>query len=133
MNINRTYLENKIFEMIYRVNKSTPHFNYKVNFEEGTITLELFTYNPLQKAQHFLHSVTSDTPVSCLTDMVIYLENHESIKKDKKSFTVEWSRGGSSVQKSYYYEETAEDALNKFFIGKEATNYETKVYQNPMA
>lgn len=73
MKLDRAYLEHRIFKLLHSDNNTTPHFEYKVNFEQGTITLDLYTYNPFQKALHFLYSVTEQTPSLCLTKMVIYL------------------------------------------------------------
>lgn len=135
MNIKRTYLENKIIDTIFRDNRNTPHFNYKVNFEEGTITLELFTYNPLQRAQHFLHSITEQTPVLCLTQMILFLEQHSFMKENDSSYTVTWNRkeNTSITNDSYYYVNSEEEALEKFFFGKDMDEYDVSVKQNPIS
>ena len=134
MKINRAYLENKIFQLLQNTSKNTPHFNYKVNFEEGSITLEVYTYNPLQKGFHFLHKITSDTPIDCLRHMVLYLENHGDIKKERTPYTITWVRKGSNIEnKSYYYEVSEQDAIEKFLYGKNPNLYEIEIRQNPLS
>jgi hypothetical protein len=134
MKIQRAFLENKIIKMIQTSNDNTPHFEYKVNFEEGTITLDVFTFNPNQNALHFLHEVTEQTPILCLTQMVIYLEKHGNLKKEKIPFTIKWQRKGTGEYfNSYYFEESEDVAIEKFLHGKNPNDYTIEVKQNPIS
>lgn len=134
METQRAFLENRIFNMILLSNNNTPHFNYKVNFDKGTITLELYTYNPLHNDNHFLHEVTADTPILCLDKMCEYMENHAVIKKFMKPYTITWNKKGDDISHdSYYYEECENNAVEKFFTGKEISDYEFEVKLNPLS
>ena len=134
METERATLEHRIFNMIRKSNENTPHFNYKVNFEKGSITLDLYTFNPLQNNIHFLHTVTENTPVLCLTKMVIYLENYVEVKKEMKPYTITWNiKGETIVHDSYYYEESENHAVEKFFIGKDVKKYDFTVKLNPLS
>jgi len=134
MDLRRATLEHLIFNMIRKSNENTPHFNYKVNFEKGSITLDLYTYNPLQDNIHLLHSVTEDTPFFCLTKMVIYLKKHVELKKEMKPYTITWNIKGEKVtHNSYYYEEFENQAVEKFFIGKNVKKYDFIVKLNPVS
>ena len=134
MNTGRAYLENKVFQMLQSNNNNTPHFNYKVNFERGTTTLEIYTYNSKQKALHLLHTTTGENPSICLTNTLNYLLKHGDIKKSKNPYTITWKRKGSNEShESYYYEESEDKAVEKFLYGKDPIDYDIEVKQNPIS
>lgn len=126
MKNDRAFFEHLIFERINKDSKNTPHFNYKVNFEEGGITLELFTYNPIHQDTHYLNTTKGLTPVECLNDMVKYLDEYSLYKKEKNSYTVIWRKtdddeGVENV--SYYYLPSEEDVREKFLFSKNSSEY----------
>lgn len=122
----RSFLEHLIIERLYLDSKNTPHFNYKVNFEEGGITLELFTYNPLHQDTLYLHTTKGLTPVECLNKMIEYLDEYSVYKKEKNSYTLTWRRkdDDKSVRNiSYYYLSSEDDVRKKFLATKNISDY----------
>ena len=133
MKTERLKLENKIFDVIYKDNHNTPHFDYHVMFEEGKIRLDLYTYN--QRIDDFLllHSVINETPILCLRDIIEYLENHNYIKKERKPVSIIWNKKGSDVKHESYYFDEPEEAKRKFLYGKIEEDYNIEIKINPMS
>ena len=126
MKNNRAFFEHLIFERINQDSKNTPHFNYKVNFEEGGITLELYTYNPIHTDTHYLHTTKGLNPVDCLNQMVNYLDEYSLYKKEKNSYTLTWRKkdDDKNVENvSYYYLPSEEVVRKKFLTSKDVSEY----------
>lgn len=141
-------LEDKISRIVYEDNKRTVHFDYKtLQYEISVNRIEsgqpqfspvdkkqviAYTYNPNNSETFILKISTAETYELALKDILKYVEDH---KKTMNSFTVIWSKKGStSTQKSYFYCEDAMEAMTKFFTGKlksEYIIYELKL--NPIA
>ena len=131
-------LEHQIFNLVKSSNDNTPHFVYKNNFYDGTVTLEVYTYNPKHGVCHLLGEFTDDKPILALNNAYNYLKHHIKIREEKKPFTLYWlhKEDGDNFDNcniSYFYEETEKDVLSKFFKNKEKRDYIYRIKLNPQS
>jgi hypothetical protein len=138
MNREIARLEHQIFNLVRSSNNCTPHFDYKNNFYDGTVTLELYTYNPTHGGVILLCEITEEKPVLALNEALEYLKNHIEIKKEKKPYTLFWvhkedrdNLEDSNI--SYFYEESEQKVLEKFFKNKEKSDYIYRIKLNPQS
>ena len=122
----KTELEHKIQNFIWRDNGCTVHFKYS---EEGIgvgalQVVEVFTVNPKNQEKFLLVKKMGSTIEIALGFVFEYVE----AQKGLGSFTIQWSKIGDKdipVTKinSYFYCHDIQEAINKFFVGKDVKDY----------
>lgn len=112
-------LEHEIQSLIFKDNGCTVHFEYSV----GNCDVSVYTTNP-QTKEIFLLKETNKVYLKedGLKDILKYVKT----QKELDSFTVIWIKkdeGTPVKQTSYFYCHDIQDAINKFFIGKDVKDY----------
>lgn len=128
-------LQHEIVEMLKHDNGVSCHFDYHVNImsEDETIKLNLLTYNPNHENYMLLHSISGKSSIDCLNKMLAYLKEFYN-KEFLYSFTIEWQKTGDPAKHiSYFRAINKEGALKKFLHEKDASEYEYKIFKNPIA
>ena len=129
----RFSLESDIITHVYEDNKNTVHFNYRVDIDgDTTVTLELFTFNKINKGIFLLHKTSGKNSIEALTKMYAYIRSE---KHDMHSYTVTWNIYGDTEQHiSYFWEKSEEDVINKFFYNKDTPDdYVISIRLNPIS
>jgi hypothetical protein len=130
-------LENKIFNLLNGSNGVSVHFKY-----ENEI-LTLLTYNSKSDEFFLLKEVSEEVMVIAYEKMYDYvktlinsIDNKHSDNPIGGSYTVEWSKNGGETFKSYFYCNSMEEVLTKFYFGKEGYKQIFEVYDiklNPLS
>lgn len=121
-------LENEIRHIIHSDNGCEVDFEYKtenIGFYDAT-QLSVYTFNPITKEYFLLikskGSNKENAKEECLEDVLEYIKT----QKELDSFTITWNKKDSNEltkQTSYFYCYDIQDAINKFFTGKNVKNY----------
>jgi len=127
----RFEIESKIIKHIYEDNQNTVHFDYHVNIDDGSITLDLFTFNKRNNSVFLLNQTDGRNSVEALDKMYFYLRD---LKRDKAPYTVTWKKiGDGGEHKSYFWEKCKGDVHDKFFYNKFEDDYEFKIELRPLS
>ena len=121
-------------EIAQRLKGVTTHFIYDQSLGAET-KLDIITFNPRHNEMFLYHTVLEEgTKTSCLLKA---LEDIKSFEKEKSlaTYTIRWSkRKEGEHYESYFSAKNEEDALKKFYYGKDRDNiilYNLKL--NPIA
>ncbi len=106
---NRIKLESDISNKIYIDNKNTVHFEYKVNIDNGNITLLIHTYNRNTEQSFLLVKCSGKTSLECLE----YAYNHIIGKVQLHSYTVTWRNTNGITNISYFQASNIEEVRSK--------------------
>lgn len=125
----RFAIESQIISHIYEDNKNTVHFDYHVDIDNGSITLDLYTFNKKTLSVMLLHQTRGINSITALAEMYNYI--HDKKKKDKAPYTITWNRVGDEKHQSYFWERSEADAREKFFYNKDEADYEIEIELRP--
>lgn len=119
-----TQLENEIRHIIHSDNGCEVGFEYSVEMDGFSDVMQVLVYttNPITQENFLLKKSTNNTKENCLEDVLQYIKT----QKDLNSFTIIWNKKGSNEltkQESYFYCHDIQDAINKFFTGKNVKDY----------
>ncbi len=121
-------LEDKINEVLKADGKNI-HYDY---FANG---IDAYTSNIKTGENFFMTRVDNEDEEGCLKEILNYLLNH---KENMTSYTVNWYKKENgnlgSYNTSYFYCKDMMEVLNKFYTGKDKTNYVIDMIKsNPIA
>lgn len=96
------------------------------------IKLDLFTINPRHDESFLFHSISGETKVDVLQEMLDYAAKSS---QQEQSFTVQWTqRGSGELHTSYFRAHSMYEVLDKFFHGREKHEYVLfSITMNPIA
>lgn len=133
----RFELEGIISTRVFDRNRSTVHFDYHVDIDDvdNSVMLDLYTRNARNGAIFLLHQTRGTSSISALEKMVEYLNDHHP-GGERNSYTVRWvdrrePEGTEHV--SYFYENSEQEVLRKFFYNRNQKDYTVKVELNPLS
>ena len=119
----RSNFEHSIREIISNDNGNDPVFEFSPNWDSGW-KLDLYIYNPIQMVSHFYGSVISHSPLDCLVLMYKRVKRSPEAESEMNNYTIRWSKGTITESHDSYFREVSEEkAVEKFFQGKEETEY----------
>lgn len=133
----RFELEGIISTLVFDRNRSTVHFDYHVDIDDvdNSVALDLYTRNARNGAIFLLHQTEGTSSISALEKMVEYLRDHHP-GGEKNSYTVRWvdkHDKTATEHVSYFYENSEQDVLRKFFYNRREQDYTVKLEMNPLS
>lgn len=121
-------IEQEIMDIVKKDNNRSVHFEYTKEVTDNTgkivvpCRVSAWTYNDLNGESFLLKSSEGDEYEDCLSNILIWLQYS---LKEKDPYTVTWKKVGvDGMNKSYFYCNDVVEVVEKFFKGKEISEYQ---------
>jgi hypothetical protein len=121
-------IEQEITDIVKKDNNRSVHFEYtkEVSTPMGQLItpckISAWTYNDSDDESFLLKSSEGNDYEECLTNILTWLQTS---LKDKDPYTVTWKKiGVDGINKSYFYCNDVVEVVEKFFKGKEISEYQ---------
>lgn len=127
-------LEAEIQHQLKLSNENSAHFDYKILFDQGKISLDVYTYSRTYNDYMLLCGpIVGQTPEEVLENALSFLRTHNVIKQTEKPLVIHWKKKNDlTYNKSYFYD-TEDKALEKLFKEKEINEYDYTVEVLPIS
>lgn len=114
------------------------YFDYNlVNFNEQgempILKLDLITINREHNHKFLFHSLTGNSKVALLREMIRYIDEY---KRQQENYQIDWTnlKEPNKMQSSWFRGNDIFDVLNKFYYGKEKSQFKLfKIELMPMS